>query len=75
MSSFKSIRNQVSYDPNCTCADACCKPNSVDNVMGVNLSNKYHTMNNCLGCNMDKFVTGYREPSSGGEYDAGEYGM
>lgn len=71
MTSFKSIRNQVDYDPNCTCSDACCKPHSVDNVMGVNLSNKYHTMNNCLGCNMDKFVTNYRERS--GDGDADEY--
>ena len=63
VSSFKSVRNQVTYDPNCTCSDSCCKPNSVDNVMGVKLSNKYHTMNNCLGCNMDKFVTSYREPT------------
>jgi len=39
--------------------------------MGVNLSNKYHTMNNCLGCNMDKFVTNYREPTN--NYDTYDY--
>jgi len=29
-------------------------------VMGVALSLKYNTMNNCLGCNMDRFVTQIR---------------
>ncbi len=60
MSSFKSLRNATFYDSNCTCSDACCKPHAVDNVMGVALSLKYNTMNNCLGCNMDRFVTQIR---------------